>query len=91
MTRDQVEGRRIWGALRFAASPDCPQRFHPPANYVRFDLWLLEDDVHLLNDLCTALERCSVRRLPRAAVGRALLTRAIRLAAGAAQVAGAAR
>lgn len=84
MTRDEVEGRRIWGALRCAASADTPQRYHPPADYVRLDLWVLKDDVQLLGDLCTALDKASVRRLPRAAVARALITRAIRLAARAA-------
>lgn len=84
MTRDEVEGRRVWGALRCAASADTPQRHHPPADYVRLDLWMLAEDVQLLNDLCTALDKACVRRLPRAAVARALLTRAIRLGARAA-------
>lgn len=86
MTRDQAEGRRTWAALRNAATIDAPQRSHPPADYVRFDLLLLPEDVRLLGEVCAALDRVSVRRLPRAAVGRALITRAIRLTAEAAGV-----
>lgn len=85
MTRDQVEGRRIWAALRKHGEKEAQQRFHPPAPYVRCDLWLLAEDVQRLNELCTALDAASVRRIPRAAVARHLITRAIRLCHDAAQ------
>lgn len=78
MTRDTADARRLWRYLYEQASTATPQRHHPPADFVRFDLVIDRADLLRLNDAVAHLQRTAERRLSRAEVGRAILARAIR-------------
>ena len=78
MTQTTAEARRLWRYLYAQADEATPQRHPPPADLVRFDLLIERADLARLNEAVAALQREAPRRLTRAEVGRAIITRGIR-------------
>lgn len=78
MTQTIAEARRLWRYLYGQADEATPQRHHPPADLVRLDLLIGRADLVQLNEAVAALQREAPRRLTRAEVGRAIITRGIR-------------